>query len=94
MSCVPDNDLKGRAGSMRCANPLCRAESLYFRSGSLHTIDRIDFKQADAAPRRQHVIWLCGECSLRFVVETWRPPGEQLRASAENTPQYRCDLAA
>lgn len=27
---------------MQCANPVCQVESLYFRSGSLHTIDRFD----------------------------------------------------
>lgn len=65
---------------MRCANPHCREESLYFRSGSLHAIDRFEHNDQNPEAREQHLIWLCGECSLRFVVETWRPPGHQLQS--------------
>jgi hypothetical protein len=67
---------------MKCANWLCSAESLYFRSGSLHAVDCIaGEEQAEGEPiLRQKVIWLCENCSGLFTIDTWRPPGEQLHA--------------
>lgn len=64
---------------MRCANPDCQAEALYFRSGSLYWVD--GFVQTSNGNRRRkaRLIWLCGECSRRLVVETWRPAGQQVR---------------
>lgn len=64
---------------MRCANPGCKAEALYFRSGSLHWIDRQP--QLDGAPQRRatRLIWLCASCSQSLIVQTWRPAGQQLR---------------
>ena len=66
---------------MRCANPGCQAEALYFRSGSLHWID--NQAQMGGTPQRRttRLIWLCAECSKTFVVQTWRPAGQQLRRS-------------
>jgi hypothetical protein len=64
---------------MKCAIPSCGLESLYFRSGSLHCVDCIDSIQNDAGPAKRKLIWLCRECTALWVVETWRPPGEQLR---------------
>lgn len=66
---------------MRCANPGCQAEVLYFRSGSLHWIDKPS--QLAGAPQRRatRLIWLCAECSRKLVVQTWRPAGQQLRQS-------------
>lgn len=29
----------------------------------------------------RRVIWLCDACMESFAVDTWRPPGEQLRPS-------------
>ena len=65
---------------MQCANPMCDAETLYFRSGSLHTIDYFGDAEVGNAEIKQRIIWLCGECSARFAVEVWRPPGQQLRS--------------
>lgn len=64
---------------MRCANPGCQAEAIYFRSGSLHWIDKLP--QLAGAPqiRATRLIWLCDECSRNLVVQTWRPAGQQLR---------------
>lgn len=62
---------------MRCANPPCQVESSYLRSGSLYCIDEV----LGPASVRRRFIWLCGTCAPRFVVETWRPPGQQLRPS-------------
>lgn len=64
---------------MRCANPDCDVEAMYFRSGSLYWVD--GYVQPAGAPRRRRarLIWLCEECSRRLVVETWRPEGQQVR---------------
>ena len=70
---------------MQCANPVCRVESLYFRSGSLHAIDRFDRSGVRAGERGRHVIWLCAKCSPCFVVETWRPPGQQMQPRVLNS---------
>lgn len=67
---------------MKCANCLCNAESLYFRSGSLHAVDCIATEEQveGKAILRQKVIWLCENCSNLFTIDTWRPPGQQLHA--------------
>lgn len=65
---------------MRCANPACRAESLYFRSGSLYWINFMNPKDPCAGDEgAQKLIWLCSDCSSQFIVQTWRPPGQQIR---------------
>lgn len=65
---------------MKCANALCNAESLYFRSGSLHAIDVvIDETAAEEPVLKQKVVWLCERCTELFTIENWRPPGEQFR---------------
>lgn len=65
---------------MRCANPACSAESLYFRDGSLYWIDVLNSKDPFACEGgAQKLIWLCRDCSSHFVVQTWRPPGQQIR---------------
>jgi hypothetical protein len=79
---------------MQCANPLCRAESIYFRSGSLHAIDRFEHYDLGVKGREQSVIWLCAKCSPCFVVETWRPPGQQMQPRVVNSHDGEYDLAA
>lgn len=68
---------------MRCANHLCDAEMTFLRTGSLHVIDipfdRFDHADADKSLPARRFIWLCDPCSQLLVLETWRPPGEQLR---------------
>jgi hypothetical protein len=64
---------------MKCANPLCGFESLYFRSGSLHYIDSEEGILGNRADAQRKLIWLCPECTELWSVQTWRPPGEQLR---------------
>lgn len=64
---------------MFCANPGCHRESRYLREGSLYCIDQ---PEKDTGRGQMRFIWLCGTCAPSFVVETWRPPGEQLRRSA------------
>lgn len=72
---------------MKCANPLCKAESLYFRSGSLHCIDR--FGQRGTHGDGEQIIWLCRDCSTHFIVQTWRPQGQQIRP---RTPQLSVNV--
>lgn len=59
---------------MRCANPQCQVESNYLRDGGLYAIDEV---RPDNRPQRRF-IWLCPRCCEDFVVETWRPAGQQL----------------
>jgi hypothetical protein len=63
---------------MRCANAACQLETSYFRGGSLHCMDRSGASRAGVRGGDRQVVWLCPECSDVFVVETWRPAGEQL----------------
>lgn len=63
---------------MRCATPDCPAEALYFRSGSLHWVDEPAAIRSEQQHRMQ-LIWLCAECSRNYVVQTWRPVGQQVR---------------
>ncbi|TCK73562.1 hypothetical protein [Acidipila rosea] len=63
---------------MICANPHCAAQAIYFRSGSLHWINEAK-QQAGGGSERQRPIWLCAACTELYVVQTWRPAGEQLR---------------
>jgi hypothetical protein len=65
---------------MQCANPLCATETIYFRGGSLHWIDRDAVNGSEAQAEHLHLVWLCPACTHCFVVETWRTPGQQLRA--------------
>lgn len=67
---------------MHCANPACLEETLYFRSGSLHWIDRQPQFEAVSKSYTTRIIWLCATCSRSLVVETWRPAGQQLRCSS------------
>lgn len=60
---------------MRCANPQCQVESKYLRDGGLYAIDELR-PHSNVTQRR--FIWLCPHCSQDFVVETWRPAGQQL----------------
>jgi len=60
---------------MKCANPLCQSETLYLRSGTLHSIDCEDEGQTI----KRRIIWLCDDCRQHFAVEPWRSPGEQLQ---------------
>lgn len=68
---------------MRCANPECRMESAYLRSGTLHWIEE---QRVDAGEKRGRFIWLCSICAPKFVVQSWRPPGQQLQPLAVQQP--------
>jgi hypothetical protein len=64
---------------MRCINARCSIETSYFRSGSLHCIDRSEESRTEMRGEQRQLVWLCPQCSHTFVVQTWRAPGEQLR---------------
>lgn len=68
---------------MQCANLQCQAESAYLRDGGLYWIEEV---VGGGHAKRGRYIWLCGTCAPRFVVETWRPPGEQLRPAGALCP--------
>jgi hypothetical protein len=79
---------------MRCANPSCGVEAKYFRSGSVHCIDCGEGARTNTWGERRRLIWLCPDCSLRWAVETWRPPGQQIRARADHPRSAETTLAA
>lgn len=65
---------------MRCSNPLCNQETLYYRDGSLYWISSTDSNGVSAnGAHSDKLIWLCSRCSVEMIVETWRPPGQQIR---------------
>jgi hypothetical protein len=68
---------------MTCANPACGAEALYLRSGGIDAVDCLgDPANAGQCQTAQpRVIPLGVACTGKLAVETWRPPGEQLRPS-------------
>jgi hypothetical protein len=80
--------LKGEC-AMKCANPHCNAEGMYLRSGSLHVLDFVapDDEGSDDREISRKIVWLCGNCTTQFEIETWRPPGQQLRLRNPETPQ-------
>jgi hypothetical protein len=73
---------------LRCANRGCSRESLYFRDGNLFLVDRegSDLTMSPAQ-RTQQTVWLCPRCCAAARVESWRPPGEQIRAMEKKLPR-------
>lgn len=63
-----------------CANPACRVQALYLRDGGMYAVD---FPGGAAEGEGQiilrRVVWLCDICGGQCTVETWRPPGQQVR---------------
>ncbi len=78
---------------MTCANPACTAQELYLRSGGIYAVDFLDGSRETGECQiiQRRVIWLCDACTGMFAVETWRPPGEQVRPS--RSPQARSPRA-
>jgi hypothetical protein len=72
---------------MHCINALCSTETIYFRSGSVHCVDRSEESRTEMRGEQRQLVWLCPQCSHTFVVQTWRAPGQQLRVRTEPTPQ-------
>jgi hypothetical protein len=68
---------------MKCVNPLCGAETLCLRSGSIFAANFLGETRGAGECQiiQRRVIWLCDACTEEFAVETWRPPGEPVRPS-------------
>lgn len=60
---------------LECAIPTCCRCEKFFRSGTLHLMDTV---REDGTVVKK-MIWLCAECTRRYVVQGWRAPGEQIR---------------
>ena len=72
-----------RRASMKCANPDYAAQTLYLRSGGIFAVDFLDGSgpAGECQIIQRRVIWLCDACIGAFSIETWRPPGQQVRPS-------------
>jgi|SRR5208282_5645798 len=79
---------------MQCFNKMCKAEAKYLRSGSLHLIDCLESNALNVQTERRRVVWLCAECSQYLTVESWRPPGQQLRSHSQIGMANDCSTAA
>lgn len=66
---------------LECAIPNCCGHDKFLRSGTLHLADIVQ-KDGSVA---QKMIWLCDECTQRYTVQTWRPPGEQIRPRIQSS---------
>jgi hypothetical protein len=68
---------------MRRANLTCGTKTLYLRSGRIYEIDFLGEAgiPGECQITLRRVIWLCEACTGNITVETWRPPGEQVRPS-------------
>lgn len=65
---------------LNCAIPECSASQRTLDSGNLHLIDAlIEAAGAGSDESRKKYIWLCSACSKAYVVQTWRPAGDQIR---------------
>jgi hypothetical protein len=62
---------------LTCAIAECGAKEHFLRSGTLHLTDVK--REVGSGPPLKKMIWLCPVCSVSFVVQTWREPGQQIR---------------
>lgn len=65
---------------LECAIPKCSGREKFLRSGTLHLADVVREDGSIA----QKIIWLCDECTQQYTVQTWRPPGEQIRPRTQS----------
>lgn len=66
---------------LECTIPKCSGRERFLRSGTLHLVDVV--REDGSIAKR--MIWLCDECTSRYSVQTWRPPGEQIRLRIQST---------
>jgi hypothetical protein len=88
---------------MRCANPQCSKESLYFREGRLELFD-LESHAGDQFPPDDGAFaikslpskffWLCGECAKTHIVKRWTSSGLVLVLRNQKTVESRDGLAA
>lgn len=67
---------------MQCATPECAAHTLHPRSGGILFVDVLDGARCVGGCQiiQGRVIWLCDSIGA-LSIETWRPPGQQVRPS-------------
>lgn len=75
---------------LECVVAGCNANEKFLRSGSLYLMDVV---AGDGRPRKK-MVWLCADCSRRYMVETWRPAGEQIQARRVPAPFVVAEAAA
>jgi hypothetical protein len=68
---------------MQYAISECAASTLYLRTGGIFAVDVLDGScpAGECQIIQRRVIWLCDACIGAFSIETWRPPGQQVRPS-------------
>lgn len=59
---------------LECAVSGCGAQEKFLRSGTLHLLDI----PRDDKTVVKRMVWLCDSCSRKYMVQTWRKPGEQI----------------
>lgn len=60
---------------LRCAISGCKGQEKFLRSGSLQLLDVLTGDEQVV----QRMVWFCAECTEKYVVQSWRPAGEQIR---------------
>ena len=60
---------------LECAIPNCGGRERSLCSGTLHLADIV---RNDGSSVKK-MIWLCAGCTRQYLVQTWRPAGEQIR---------------
>jgi hypothetical protein len=60
---------------LECVIPECCAQEKLLRSGALHLVDVI----RDNGSSSKKMIFYARNVSLKYTVQTWRAPGEQIR---------------
>jgi hypothetical protein len=58
-----------------CANPKCAKPLHYLREGRIFVFDVTG--EGETVPRRLEHYWLCGQCSVQFLIE--REKGSDMR---------------
>lgn len=60
---------------LKCAISGCKAQQKFLRSGSLQLLDVLTSDRQMV----KRMVWFCAECTEKYVVQSWRPAGEQIR---------------
>jgi len=66
---------------MRCARPGSGVETLDLRSGGIFDFLDGPRNAGESQVAQRRVTWLCDARTRLLAVETWGPPGEQVRPS-------------
>lgn len=76
---------------MQCANPESSTQTLDLGSGAIFAVDFLDGSRpaGECQIMQWRVIWLCDARIGAFSIETWRPPGQQVRPSRSFPVAFR-----